>query len=193
MLSGRPSQIYYPFTFDLATAIWFPFDQLFTDPEGAKALYRKTIEDEIEPDLSTYLENNQLFPVPYDRFFLDGQDNITFVYENSQLSFLSGYSGAVSFNYGALADWLDLSPDRVAAQISEWRMVRAALPTDSDSNFSGGCCARITTVMPGFPASCPEAWISSCTFCSVPPSIRTTIRAARLTRWRTHSFAARFS
>ena len=135
MLVGRPSQIYYPLTFDLTTGDLVSFDQLFTDPEGAKAFIEKTIEEEIEPGLSTYLENNQLFPVPYDRFFLDGEDNITFVYENSQLSFLSGYSGAVSFNYGELAEWLDLSPDGVAAQISEWRALRAHFPTVSDSDF----------------------------------------------------------
>ena len=135
MLFGRPSQIYYPLTFDLATGDLVSFDQLFTDPEGAKAFIEKTIEEEIEPGLSTYLENNQLFPVPYDRFFLDGEDHITFVYENSQLSFLSGYSGAVSFNYGELAEWLDLSPDGVAAQISEWRALRAHFPTVSDSEF----------------------------------------------------------
>ena len=156
MLSGRPSQIYYPLTFDLATGDLVSFDQLFSDPEGAKAFIEKTIEDEIEPDLSTYLENNQLFPVPYDRFFLDGQDNISFVYENSQLSFLSGYSGAVSFNYGELADWLDLSPDGVAAQISEWRMVRAELPTVSDSEFFWGMLRENYNGHAWFPGKLPR-------------------------------------
>lgn len=118
MLQGRPSQVYYPMTFDLYTGEQVIFDQLFADPEGAKAFIETYLAEEIEPTLSTYLENNQLFPVPYDRFFLDGYDHIVFVYENSQLSFLSGYSGAVSFRYSELTPWLDTSPDGVAMQLS---------------------------------------------------------------------------
>ncbi len=118
MLQGRPSQVYYPMTFDLMTGDQVTFDDLFTDPEGAKAFIEAYLEEEIEPILSTYLENNQLFPVPYDRFFLDG-NSILFVYENSQLSFLSGYSGAVSFRYSELEPWLDASPDCVPMQLSD--------------------------------------------------------------------------
>ena len=118
MLQGRPSQVYYPMTFDLYTGEQVIFDQLFTDPEGAKTFIETYLAEEIEPTLSTYLENNQLFPVPYDRFFLDGYDHIVFVYENSQLSFLSSYSGAVSFRYSELTPWLDTSPDGVAMQLS---------------------------------------------------------------------------
>ena len=119
MLQGRPSQVYYPMTFDLLTGELVAFDDLFTDPEGAKAFIEAYLEEEIEPTLSTYLENNQLFPVPYDRFFLDGNDNILLVYENSQLSFLSGYSGAISFRYSELEPWLDASPGGVPMQLSE--------------------------------------------------------------------------
>ena len=90
MLAGRPSQVYYPMTLNMMTGEPVPFEELFTDPEGAKAFIEACLEEEVEPTLSTYLENNQLFPVPFDRFFLDGFGRLIIVYENSQLSFLSG-------------------------------------------------------------------------------------------------------
>lgn len=109
MLVGRPSQVYYPMTLNLKTGEPVAFEDLFTDPEAAKAFIEAYLEEEVEPTLSTYLENNQLFPVPYDRFFLDGNGNLILYYENSQLSFLSGDSGAVAFRYSELWDWLDTS------------------------------------------------------------------------------------
>ena len=107
MLSGRPSQVYYPMTINLSTGEEVPFDALFSDPEGARAYIENTLEEEIEPALSTYLENNQLFPVPFDRYWIDNASHIEIYYENSQLSFLSGYSGAVSFRFSELDPWLD--------------------------------------------------------------------------------------
>ena len=117
MLSGRPSQVYYPMTFDLTTGDEVTFGQLFADPESAKAFIEEYLENQVEPELSTHLENNQLFPVPYDRFFLDSFGHVILVYENSQLSFLSGTSGAVSFRYSQLSPWLDGSPEGVIAHI----------------------------------------------------------------------------
>ena len=109
MLVGRPSQAYYPMTLNMKTGETVAFEDLFIDPEGAKAFIEAYLEEEVEPTLSTYLENSQLFPVPYDRFFLDGNGNLILYYENSQLSFLSGDSGAVAFRYSELWDWLDTS------------------------------------------------------------------------------------
>ena len=127
MLQGRPSQVYYPMTFDLLTGEQVAFDDLFTDPEGAKAFIEGYLKAEIDPTLSTYLENNQLFPVPYDRFFLDGAGNLLLVYENSQLSFLSGFSGTVAFRYSELKPWLDASPEGVPMQLSRLSWNRSHL------------------------------------------------------------------
>lgn len=117
MLSGRPSQIYYPMTFDLRTGEEIAFDQLFADPDGAKTHIEAELEENVEPILSTYLENSQLFPVPFDRFFLDSWGHVILVYDNSQLSFLSGTSGAVSFRYSELKDYLDLTPDGIISHL----------------------------------------------------------------------------
>lgn len=137
MLSGRPSQIYYPMTFDLRTGEEITFEQLFTDPDGAKAWIETYLEEQVEPTLSTYLENNQLFPVPFDRFFLDSFGRLILVYENSQLSFLSGMSGAVAFRYSELGDYLDFSQDGVVAHLP-WIGYSAFLTQDerADSTWS---------------------------------------------------------
>ena len=113
MLRGRPSQVYYPMTFDLRTGDSVSFDQLFTDPEAAKEQIETLLETDVEPTLSTYLENSQLFPVPFDRFFLDGFGHLVIVYENSQLSFLSGYSGSVSFRYSELVPPLAFTNEEI--------------------------------------------------------------------------------
>ena len=118
MLSGRPSQVYYPMTFDLLTGEEVTFDQMFSDPDGAKAFIEEYLEEKVEPELSTYLENSQLFPVPYDRFWLDGLGNMILYWENSQLSFLSGYSGSVAFRRSELAPWLDLTENGVIPHLS---------------------------------------------------------------------------
>ncbi len=117
MLTGRPSQIYYPMTFDLTTGEQTPFDALFTDADAARAEIEQIIAENIEPTLSTYLENTGLFPVPFDRFFLSGRRDITFYYENSALSFLSGRSGAVSLQYHELAGVLDRSDAAPASDV----------------------------------------------------------------------------
>ncbi len=117
MLSGRPSQVYYPITLNMETGEPVAFEELFTDPDGAKAFIEAYLEEEVEPTLSTYLENNQLFPVPYERFFLDGFGRVLLLYENSQLSFLSGFSGAIAFRYSELWDWLDTSPEGIPMQV----------------------------------------------------------------------------
>ena len=132
MLSGGPSQVYYPMTFDLLTGEEVPFEKLFTDPDGAKAFIEEQLSDEIAPTLSTYLENSDLFPVPFDRYWLDGMGNVILTYEHSQLSFLSGDSGAVAFRYSELWDYLDTSREGVPMQVL-WHPDRYGA---ADSDFS---------------------------------------------------------
>lgn len=116
MLQGRPGTVYYPMVLDCNTGDPITFDQLFTDPDGAKAFIEQYMLDVVEPTLSTYLENNQLLPVPWDRFYLPGEGMITFYYDKDQLSFLSGHPGAVTFRFSELWDYLDTSADGIPMQ-----------------------------------------------------------------------------
>ena len=135
MLSGRPSQVYYPMTFDLLTGEEVTFDQLFSDPEGAKAFIEEYLEEKVEPTLSTYLENSEIFPVPYDRFWLDDFGHLILYWENGQLSFLSGYSGAVSFRRSELAPYLDLTENGVIPHLMYDRYIVSKTPEEQAENL----------------------------------------------------------
>ena len=119
MLQGPPAHVYYPMMFDMSTGEKVAFDQLFTDPEGAKASIENYLAEVVEPQLSTYLENNQLFPVPYESFGISPDGHIVLYYPHSQLSFLSGASGAVAFRYSELWDYLDTSENSIALQLCQ--------------------------------------------------------------------------
>lgn len=154
MLSGPPAKVFYPMTFDRVTGERLSFEALFNDPERAKEIIESVIEDEIEPYLSDYLGNSSLFPVPYDRYALDGQGHITFYYEKDQLSFLSDDPGAIAFRYSELWDVLNTSPeapcmdvqqDGFADQYAPTRragfILADTLKTDSGNGFLSGISA----------------------------------------------------
>ncbi|MBE5782669.1 MAG: hypothetical protein E7329_05045 [Clostridiales bacterium] len=117
MPKGRPSHHYYPMLFDMASGERVSFDQLFTDPEGAKAYIENYLLEVVEPRLSSYMENNQLFPVPYENFGFSEDGHIVIYYPSDQLSFLSGTSGAVAFRYSELWEYLDTSESGIALQM----------------------------------------------------------------------------
>lgn len=114
---GRPSHRYYPMLFDMATGERVSFDQLFTDADGAKAYIESYLSEVVEPQLSTYMENNQLFPVPYENFGFSSDGHLILYYPHDQLSFLSGKSGAVAFRFSELWDYLDTSETGIALQM----------------------------------------------------------------------------
>lgn len=117
MLQGPPSHRYYPMVFRAQTGERIAFDELFADPEGARAYIEQYLADVVEPQLSTYLENSQLFPVPYESFGFSGEGHLILYYPHDQLSFLSGKSGAVAFRYSELWDFLDTSETGIALQM----------------------------------------------------------------------------
>lgn len=104
---GRPSQVYYPMTFDKSTGEEIPFEALFSDVDGAMA-YMESKVGGMEENLSTHLENRQLLPVPFDRYTIDEYGNMIIWYERDQLSFLSGFSGSVYFRFSELEPYFDL-------------------------------------------------------------------------------------
>ena len=116
MPQGRPSQKYYAMTFDLETGEEVTFDRLFSDPDGALKLIEENMDSKVSDILSTYMENSALLPVPMDNFVVL-HDAVTFYYDNDQLSFLSGDSGAVSFWYYELEPYLDLSENSIAKRL----------------------------------------------------------------------------
>ncbi len=108
MSNGRMGQAYATVNYNLATGKPITADDLFTDVEGAFSLMEQKLEDEVRPQLSGYLENDALTPIPRENFFLTTA-GITFYYPLDQFSMLSGYSGGCSFAYYELSDYLNVS------------------------------------------------------------------------------------
>ena len=116
MLTGRPSQKYYPMVIDMTTGEMITPDQVFLDDEEAMWALEAYMEEHVTDILSTHMENSDLLPVPFESFALD-ESGITFYYDASQLSFLSGYSGAVTVPYHEMAEYLDISPNSVLGKM----------------------------------------------------------------------------
>ncbi len=108
MANGRMGQVYTTVNYDLMTGKPIAVTDLFTDVEGAFTLMEQKLEDEVRPQLSGYLENDTLTPIPRENFFLT-PDGITFYYPQEQFATLSGYSGGCSFDYYELKDYLNVS------------------------------------------------------------------------------------
>ena len=111
MENGRSGQEYTALCFDLETGKTLTLGDLFTNPEDAVSYMEQTLEATYLDELSSYLENSELTPLPTESFALDA-DGITFFYPSKQFSLLSGYSGAAQFNYDELTDYL--IPDETA-------------------------------------------------------------------------------
>lgn len=105
MENGRNGQEYATLSVDLASGEPLTMADLFQNPDDAVTYMEETLENTYLDELSSYLENSSLTPLPQNSFSLDAS-GITFYYPYKQFSLLSGYSGAAQFNYDELADYL---------------------------------------------------------------------------------------
>ncbi len=116
MENGRSGQNYAALAFDLATGTPLTLSDLFSDPDAAAQRMVAILEDTWLDELSDYLVNAELSPLPTDNFYLDA-DGITFYYPASQFALLSGYCGAAQFNYDELADFLIPDAEALPARL----------------------------------------------------------------------------
>lgn len=105
MQNGRYGQVYTALGYDLTTGKRLTADDLFSDTDAAVAWMGEELQDTLSEELSGYLENSALSPLPKDNFFLD-ESGVTFYYPYSQFSYLSEYSGSCQFFYYELEDFL---------------------------------------------------------------------------------------
>jgi len=105
MENGRTGQEYTSLCFNLVSGEPITIADLFQNPDDAVSYMEETLQNTYLDELSSYLENSSLTPLPRESFSLDA-DGITFYYPYKQFSLLSGYSGAAQFNYDELTDYL---------------------------------------------------------------------------------------
>ncbi len=106
MPNQREGQAYTALCYDLTTGKRVSLPELLTSPEEAIAWMEEKAVDTLSEELSGYLANSDITPLPMENFALD-EDGITFYYPASQFSLHSGYSGACQFYYEEIADFLD--------------------------------------------------------------------------------------
>ena len=101
------SHAFETLSYDLNNGRLLTPEDLFTDIPAARDHMELIMLDTVAPNLSGYVVNEQVTPLPMDRFSLTDKA-ITFYYDADQLMMLSGFSGSASFFYYELAPWLNL-------------------------------------------------------------------------------------
>lgn len=101
-------------TYDLSTGERVGLKSLFKDLPAAVSHMEALAEESLSAELSDYLENTALSPLPVDNFMITA-DGITFYYPTRQFSYLSGYGGACQFYYEEILEFL--STDGFLAQM----------------------------------------------------------------------------
>jgi hypothetical protein len=106
MPMGREGHKYTALCYDLTTGEPVTLDRLLTDVDAAAAWMEEKAEITLRDELSGYLENTDLAPMPMDSFTVS-EDGMTFYYPAEQFSLLSGFSGACHFYLGEIAEFIN--------------------------------------------------------------------------------------
>ena len=117
----RPTHVWTWSNLDLRDGHEITMDELFSDPEGARAEMERILEEEVEPELSAHLSAGHPLPLP-DGFLME-RTGLTLLYPIEQLSTLSDRAGAVKIGWNRLESWLDLSEDGIPARIGVLEMI----------------------------------------------------------------------
>ena len=105
MPNGRQGHAYTALTYDLVTGERLGPEALFEDVNAAVAFMEAEAENTMSEELSGYLNNAAVTPLPVEAYTVDA-DGVTFWYPSDQLSYHSGYSGACQFYWEELNAFL---------------------------------------------------------------------------------------
>lgn len=114
MENFRNGHQYTALAYDLQTGARLQLKDFFTDPDSAVAWMEAELLDHYADELSIYLEHADVTPLPADSYAFDDH-GITFYYPYQQFALLSGFSGAVQFQFGELQEFLIRAEDSVPA------------------------------------------------------------------------------
>lgn len=113
---GRNGHEYTALNYDLRTGERLAAGDIFADVNEAAARIGEIIEASLSEELTGYLENRDLSPLPMESFTVDA-DGITFWYPYEQFAYLSEYSGSCQLGYGELQGLLNEAPDGIPARL----------------------------------------------------------------------------
>jgi hypothetical protein len=116
MENFRSGHQYTALAYDLRTGDRLRLDDFFIETATAVAWMEEQLLNVYADELSGHQEYAEITPLPVDSFSFDA-NGITFYYPYRQFSLLSGYSGAVHFQYGELQDFLAKGDDSVPTRL----------------------------------------------------------------------------
>ena len=131
-----------PLVIDLRDGRERPLDDLFTDPAAGRARIEEILNEEAAPRLSGYLASADLLPVP--KTYGLSPTALTLYYPAEQFTLLSGRPGAVTIEWTALADVLDMTEDSLPRRAG----VASCLETNMQDLLTD---ASETGSLPGIP------------------------------------------
>ena len=114
--NGRSGQEYTTLNYNLSDGRELTFADFFADPDTAAEDMETILQNTLGEDLSAYLVNASLTPLPRNNFSFNA-DGITFYYPADQFSLLSGYCGAAQFTYWEVTSDLISSADGLPARL----------------------------------------------------------------------------
>ena len=148
---GRYAQITRTALVDAATGEALELDAVFTDLDALQAFLDAYVEENVLEALNTYLDANDLLPVPLDCVSFD-EYGVTFHYPSERFMYFSGHAGAVQLQWYELGDCLLIPPESATlarlrqgdlcgltlnAPVEEL-MARYGAMTDPDYVYGGG-------------------------------------------------------
>ncbi len=117
----RTTHVWTACTVDLRDGRRISMAELFTDTEEAMERIGSYLEETVMPELSPYLQNSELTPLP-ETFFAEST-GLTLLYPVGQLCTLSDRAGDVRISWHVLEDVLDLGEDSVPVRMGVPEMI----------------------------------------------------------------------
>lgn len=106
---GRYAQLVRTGLVDAETGEALALDAVFADVDALQAFLDEYVEENVLDALNTYLDANDLLPVPLDAVCFDAQ-GVTFHYPMERFQYFSGHAGAVQLQWYELREQLRLDP-----------------------------------------------------------------------------------
>lgn len=111
----RNTHVWTTANIDLITGEEIPFAALFTDEQAALDRIGTLLETEVAPELSGYLQNSDLLPVP--ETFAVSPAGLHLFWPVDRLTTLSDRAGEIVFAWNEIADLLDLTAGSAADRL----------------------------------------------------------------------------
>lgn len=107
VVNNRATHVWTAANIDLTTGDPIKLDDLFSDPEAARAAITDYLDYTVAPELSAHLSAGALTPIP--ETFSLAPTGLTLYYPIDQLATLSDRAGAVNIHFSEMAEYLDLT------------------------------------------------------------------------------------